>query len=270
MGGPPPFQNHSGPVMRLYFCMDAADTKADTCSKVVWATHANEGPQSLLRIEMLRTTIKNLTNVLIPQFTESQKSVTVHYPRHLYSVSPPFLIYAVVVQSQILSSHSLSSIPTRQIYLERFFDLVTNSDTVDYSWQIEKLKSWNWGLVTDSQRVTWTAFAILAMFALFCSVNLPFVCLCDDHRLLWLLIPFTCCYLFQFAKVATKLDQQLIGERRWKSETRQSRWRDLSRYYMALVWSISMVVLAVENNVMTSPDCSSVHDCCQDDDQDGD
>ena len=105
--------------------------------------HANEGPQSLLRIEMLRTTIKNMTYVLIPQFTESQKSVTVHYPRHLYSVSPPFLIYAVVVQSQILSSHSLSSIPTRQIYLERFFDLVTNSDTVDYSWQIEKLKSWH-------------------------------------------------------------------------------------------------------------------------------
>ena len=30
--------------------------------------------------------------------------------------------------------------------------------------QIEKLKSWHWGLVTDIRRVTWTAFAILAMF----------------------------------------------------------------------------------------------------------
>ena len=38
-------------------------------------------------------------------------------------------------------------------------------DTVDYSWwQIEKLELWHWGLVTDSQRVTWRAFAILAMF----------------------------------------------------------------------------------------------------------
>ena len=37
-------------------------------------------------------------------------------------------------------------------------------DTVGYSWQIEKLLSWLWGLETDSQRVTWTAFAILAMF----------------------------------------------------------------------------------------------------------
>ena len=41
---------------------------------------------------------------------------------------------------------------------ERFSDLVT------YSWQIEKLKPWHWGLVADSQRVIWTAFAILAMF----------------------------------------------------------------------------------------------------------
>ena len=141
--------------------------------------HANEGPESLLRIEMLRTTIKNMTYVLIPQFTESQKSVTVHYPRHLYSVSPPFLIYAVVVQSQILSSHcpvlqlvrlhlphqrfhwgwmhskllflysllvclnrlmwqcySISDglLRLRQIYWERFCDLVTNIDTVEYSW----------------------------------------------------------------------------------------------------------------------------------------
>ena len=37
------------------------------------------------------------------------------------------------------------------------------SDTVDYSWQIEKLYTWQWGLVTDSQRVTWTAFAIFAI-----------------------------------------------------------------------------------------------------------
>ena len=31
-----------------------------------------------------------------------------------------------------------------------------------------------------------------------------------------------------------------------------------------------MVILEVENNVKTSPDGSSVHDCCRDDDQDGD
>ena len=29
---------------------------------------------------------------------------------------------------------------------------------------IAKLESWHWGLVIDNQRVTWTAFAILAMF----------------------------------------------------------------------------------------------------------
>ena len=38
------------------------------------------------------------------------------------------------------------------------------SDIVDYSWQIEKLKSWHWVLVTDSRRVTWTAFTMLGMF----------------------------------------------------------------------------------------------------------
>ena len=38
------------------------------------------------------------------------------------------------------------------------------SDTVDYSSQIEKLRSLHWGSVTDSQRVTYTAFAIFAMF----------------------------------------------------------------------------------------------------------
>ena len=37
------------------------------------------------------------------------------------------------------------------------------SYTIDYSWQSEKLKSWRWGLVNDSQRVAWTAVAILAM-----------------------------------------------------------------------------------------------------------
>ena len=35
------------------------------------------------------------------------------------------------------------------------------SDQVDYSWQIETLNSWHWGLMTDSQRVTWTVFTIL-------------------------------------------------------------------------------------------------------------
>ena len=34
-------------------------------------------------------------------------------------------------------------------------------------WQIEKLESWHWGLVIDCQRVTWTAFAILAVFLIF-------------------------------------------------------------------------------------------------------
>ena len=35
-----------------------------------------------------------------------------------------------------------------------------------YSWQIEKLESWHWGLVTDSQKVTWTAFSILAKISI--------------------------------------------------------------------------------------------------------
>ena len=34
---------------------------------------------------------------------------------------------------------------------------------VDFSWQIKKLEIWDWGLVTDSERVTWTAFAILSL-----------------------------------------------------------------------------------------------------------
>ena len=38
------------------------------------------------------------------------------------------------------------------------------NDTSDYYWQIAKLESWHWGEVTYNQIVTWTAFAILAMF----------------------------------------------------------------------------------------------------------
>ena len=34
---------------------------------------------------------------------------------------------------------------------------------VDY-WQIAILESWHWGLVTDNQRVTWTAFAVFPIF----------------------------------------------------------------------------------------------------------
>ena len=34
----------------------------------------------------------------------------------------------------------------------------------DYYWQIAKLESWHWGVVIYNQIVTWTAFAILAMF----------------------------------------------------------------------------------------------------------
>ena len=47
---------------------------------------------------------------------------------------------------------------------EPFSELVTLSDTVDYYWQIAKLESWHWGAVIYNQIVTWTAFAILAMF----------------------------------------------------------------------------------------------------------
>ena len=47
--------------------------------------------------------------------------------------------------------------------------------TVEYSRKIEKLKSWHWGLITESQRVTWTAFAILAMFLLMRSLDV--ICL---------------------------------------------------------------------------------------------
>ena len=35
---------------------------------------------------------------------------------------------------------------------------------LDYYWQIAKLELWLWGLVIDNQRMTWTTFAILAMF----------------------------------------------------------------------------------------------------------
>ena len=51
----------------------------------------------------------------------------------------------------------------RQWHWERFTDF-NSIDTVDYPWQIEKPESWHWGLETGSQRVTWKAFAILAMF----------------------------------------------------------------------------------------------------------
>ena len=47
---------------------------------------------------------------------------------------------------------------------ERFSELVIKSDTINYYWQIAKLESWHWGLVIYNQSVTWTAFAILAMF----------------------------------------------------------------------------------------------------------
>ena len=40
------------------------------------------------------------------------------------------------------------------------------SDRVDYNWQIAKLESWHWGVAIYIQIVTWTAFAILAMFVL--------------------------------------------------------------------------------------------------------
>ena len=38
------------------------------------------------------------------------------------------------------------------------------SDTRDFYWQIAKLESWHWVVVIYNQIVTWTAFAILAMF----------------------------------------------------------------------------------------------------------
>ena len=46
-----------------------------------------------------------------------------------------------------------------------------DKDTVDW---IEKLKSWRWGLLIDSQSVTWTAFAILAMFDLYLYIG-PYI-----------------------------------------------------------------------------------------------
>ena len=39
-----------------------------------------------------------------------------------------------------------------------------HSDTVDYYWKIAKLESWHWGEAIYNRIVTWTAFAILAMF----------------------------------------------------------------------------------------------------------
>ena len=40
-------------------------------------------------------------------------------------------------------------------------------DTVNYYWPILKLEPWYWGLVIHNQIVTWSAFAILAMFLLY-------------------------------------------------------------------------------------------------------
>ena len=45
---------------------------------------------------------------------------------------------------------------------ERFSEL--DLVTLDYYWQIAKLESWHWGILIYNQWVTWTAFAILAMF----------------------------------------------------------------------------------------------------------
>ena len=52
---------------------------------------------------------------------------------------------------------------------DQFIDLMNwwFNDTVDYFCQIEKRNSWHWGLVTDSQRVPWTVFTIIAIFSLF-------------------------------------------------------------------------------------------------------
>ena len=52
------------------------------------------------------------------------------------------------------------------------------SDTADFYWQNAKLESWHWGLVIYNQIVTWTAFAILAMFTL-----CPIVIALDSHRI---------------------------------------------------------------------------------------
>ena len=56
-------------------------------------------------------------------------------------------------------------------------DLVISrpSGTFDYSWQIEKLSSWHLELVTDTQRETWTAFAILVFIIIFSYFYQPWV-----------------------------------------------------------------------------------------------
>ena len=41
--------------------------------------------------------------------------------------------------------------------------MTTETETVDYSWQIAKVESWHWGLMIDNQRVTWAAFAMLLL-----------------------------------------------------------------------------------------------------------
>ena len=48
--------------------------------------------------------------------------------------------------------------------LDLDWERLSDGDTVDYYWQIANLESRHWGLVIYNQIVTWTAFAILAMF----------------------------------------------------------------------------------------------------------
>ena len=87
------------------------------------------------------------------------------------------------------------------------------SERVSNSWQIERLESWHWGLVRDSQRVTWTAFVILAMFTLsfftftFLLHFVQFIILVNLHYCCFLValnqVLISHCSLFQTASPQT-------------------------------------------------------------------
>ena len=92
--------------------------------------------------------------------------------RHFFTLLFSFAIESCIYETDFALNlsrkyHFLILFMEKSI-LNFHFDYLTISlsDTFFHFWQIEKLDPWHWGLVIDSQRVTWTAFAILAMFRL--------------------------------------------------------------------------------------------------------
>ena len=109
------------------------------------------------------------------------------------------------------------------------------SDTVDFSWQIEKLKLWHWGIVTDSQRVAWTAFAFLAMF--FCqgscikrSLNAPRVLFWHLGAIYWAIIGSCRILLSRFHPLNLQFHQGKTSSKRVRNEVSVKLWIDKLRH----------------------------------------